>query len=235
MLQRWQKGTRNTRYLNTSQWQQPLKLDIRDIVVYYLPTVVILKWPSWEEGEGGNSYRWWQLNLYNTGTQIAKSIVFVRSGTLTRQFTTSMLHIRNYWCLRNVQTSSMAHPISHLVDSAGWIPGGKATEWGSPLSYLVPRVPLSSWVSSWGVRGLSRKFILVRMVTVLPLLLSVQGWNWISIYFIRWLSCHNQWVPKHPKFLGHIHTRGAGLQTCRILLELLRIYQGSVTSGTFHS
>jgi len=53
-----------------------------------------------------------------------------------------MLHIRNYLCLWNVQTSSIAHPVSHLVDPADWIPGGKAAEWGSPLSYLVPRVPL---------------------------------------------------------------------------------------------
>jgi hypothetical protein len=52
MLQRWQKGTRNTTYLNTRQWQQHLKLDIRDIVVYYLPAVVILKWPSMGGGGG---------------------------------------------------------------------------------------------------------------------------------------------------------------------------------------
>jgi len=55
MLQCWQKGTRNTRDLNTRRWHQPLELDIRDIAVHYLPTVVILKWPSWDGvgwGEG---------------------------------------------------------------------------------------------------------------------------------------------------------------------------------------
>jgi len=89
--------------------------------------------------------------------QIAKSTGFARRGTLTRQFMTSILHIRNYWCLQNVQTSSMAHPVSHLVGPAGWIPGGKATGWRSPLSNLVPRVDSSwnvmahgdAWVGKW--------------------------------------------------------------------------------------
>jgi hypothetical protein len=53
-----------------------------------------------------------------------------------------MLHIRNYLCPQNVQTSSMTHPVSHLADPAGGNPGGKATKWGSPRSYQVPRVPL---------------------------------------------------------------------------------------------
>ena len=64
----------------------------------------------------------------------------------------------------------------------------------------------------------------------------VQGQNGNSIYFLRFLSCHNQWVPKEPKFLGGVGgTRGAALQICRILLELLRIYEGSVTGATFLS
>jgi hypothetical protein len=52
MLQCCRQGTKNTRVRNITHCHQLLKLDHRELVVHCLPTVVILKWPSWGGGGG---------------------------------------------------------------------------------------------------------------------------------------------------------------------------------------